>query len=301
MTLQQIKYILGVADSGSLNKAAEKLFISQPSLSSSVHDAENELGFKIFSRSSRGVTVTERGENFIHDARIVYENFENLLKKYGQNEKKTFSVAALYYSFARKAFVEVVKKFSAENYDFSFHEMKAEKVIDNVAATKSDVGIIYLSETNRNEILKSLEAKNLGFYHLTECSALVYLHKSHPLAKNESISLENLSEFQFVTFDTDDLKSFFSEETIESYNLKNPIMVSDRATELNLIKNLNGYTFLSGVPGEDINDDFITIPLEKNDDKNSGTFELGYIMLKDGRKNEISLAYIDALCRILKI
>ena len=78
-------------------------------------------------------------------------------------------------------------------------------------------------------------------------------------------------------------------------------MVSDRATELNLIKNLNGYTFLSGVPGEDINDDFITIPLEKNDDKNSGTFELGYIMLKDGRKNEISLAYIDALCRILKI
>ena len=301
MTIQQIKYILGVAKYGSLNKAAENLYISQPSLTSSIRDVEAELGFKIFNRSSRGVTVNEQGENFIRDARIVYEEFNNLLIKYCQNEKKSFSVAALYYSFARKAFVEVVKKFSEDNYDFSFREIVAESVIEDVAGGKSDLGIIYLSETNRNIILKSLEENNLTFNHLTECNAFAYIHKNHPLAKKEAISLEELSKFQFVTFDTDDLKSFFSEETISRYKLKNPIMVSDRATELNLIKNLNGFTFLSGVPGEDTNDEFITIPLKSSDDGKSGSFELGYITQKNNRMNAISLAYIDAVCRILKI
>lgn len=301
MTIQQIKYILGVAKYGSLNKAAENLYVSQPSLTSSIRDVEAELGFKIFSRSSKGVTVNEHGENFIRDARIVYEEFNNLLTRYCQNEKKSFSVAALYYSFARKAFVEIVKKFSEENYDFSFREKVAESVIEDVAGGKSDLGIIYLSDTNRNIILKNLEDNNLMFNHLTECNAFAYIYKNHPLAKKEELSLEELSKFQFVTFDTDDLKSFFSEETIERYKLKNPIMVSDRATELNLIKNLNGFTFLSGVAGEDINDDFITIPLKTSDDGKSGSFELGYITQKNKQMNRISLVYIDEICKILKI
>lgn len=301
MTIQQIKYILGVAKYGSLNKAAENLYVSQPSLTSSIRDVEAELGFKIFSRSSKGVTVNEHGENFIRDARIVYEEFNNLLTRYCQNEKKSFSVAALYYSFARKAFVEIVKKFSEENYDFSFREKVAESVIEDVAGGKSDLGIIYLSDTNRNIILKNLEDNNLMFNHLTECNAFAYIYKNHPLAKKEELSLEELSKFQFVTFDTDDLKSFFSEETIERYKLKNPIMVSDRATELNLIKNLNGFTFLSGVAGEDINDDFITIPLKTSDDEKSGSFELGYITQKNKQMNRISLVYIDEICKILKI
>ena len=110
MTIQQIKYILGVAENGSLNKTAEKLSISQPSLTASIHDAESELGFDIFKRSSRGVSLTGRGESFVSDARTVYKSFENLLKKYGDSEEKTFSVATLYYAFARKAFVEVADR-----------------------------------------------------------------------------------------------------------------------------------------------------------------------------------------------
>lgn len=301
MTIQQLKYILGVAEYGSINKTAEKLYVSQPSITSSIRDAEAELGFKIFDRSSRGVTLNEQGENFVRDAGIVLEKFNSLLKKYSRNEKKSFSVAALYYSFARKAFVEVVKKFSEDNYDFSFREIVAESVIEDVAGGKSNLGIIYLSETNRDLILKSLEANKLTFNHLTECNAFVYMHKNHPLAEKEAISLEELSKFQFVTFDTDDLKSFFSEETIIRCKLKNPIMVSDRATELNLIKNLNGYTFLSGVSGEDTSDDFITIPLKDHDDAKTGSFELGYITQKDKKLNNISTAYINAIRRILKI
>lgn len=300
MTIQQLRYILGIAENGSFNKAAEKLFVSQPSLTASIRDSENELGFKIFCRSSRGITVTERGKNFIKDAIPVYEEFNKLIIKHSQTERKVFSVSALYYSFARKAFVEVVKKFSNENYEFSFHEVVASTVIDEVSSGKSSLGIIYLSDSNKNQILENLDERNLSFQHLSECSALVYLHKNHPLSKKKYITLEELSKFQFVTFDTDDLKSFFSKNIIETYNLKNPITVSDRSTELNLLKNLNGYTFLSGISGEDTNDDFITIPLQELGDNNTASFQLGYITKKDAHLNTISLAYIDSIQQILQ-
>ena len=175
MTLQQIKYILGVADTVSFNKASEKLFISQPSLTSSVHDAEAELGFQIFNRSTRGVTVTERGQGFINDARDLYLRYEELLKKHCGTVKKNFSVSTLYYAFARKAFVEIVKKYSIQGYDFAFCEKKASDVISDVANESSTIGILYLSDSNREDIAKSLKANQLEFHHLTECNAFVFV------------------------------------------------------------------------------------------------------------------------------
>lgn len=304
MTLQQIKYILGVADSGSFNKASEKLFISQPSLTSSVHDAEAELGFQVFNRSARGVTVTERGESFIKDARDLFKKYEELLKKHCGTEKKHFSVSTLYYAFARKAFVEIVKKFSAQGYDFAFCEKKASDVIEDVANETSTIGILYLSDSNREEINKCLKADKLEFHHLTECNAFVYLHKKHPLAKKESLSLKELQDYRFVTFDTDDVKSFFSDQVISQYGLDKAITVADRATELNLIEQLNGYTFLSGIYGEDTGDsgeNFVLIPLQNLDENISHCFELGYITKTGQRMNDISLTYIDVIRRILHI
>ena len=310
MTLQQIKYILGVASSGSFNKASEKLFISQPSLTSSVHDAEYELGFQIFNRSTRGVTVTERGQGFISDARKLYSQYEELLKKHCGTEKKNFSVSTLYYAFARRAFVEIVKKYSSQEYDFAFCEKKASDVIADVANETSTIGILYLSDSNREEINKSLNADKLEFHHLTECNAFVYLHKKHPLAKKESISLKELQDYRFITFDTDDVKSFFSDEVISQYGLDKAITVADRATELNLIEQLNGYTFLSGIYGEDSNagdgsgdsgENFVLIPLQNLDENISHCFELGYITKAGQRMNDISLTYIDVIRRILHI
>ncbi|MBQ5490446.1 MAG: LysR family transcriptional regulator [Treponema sp.] len=305
MTLQQIKYVLGVASCGSFNKASEKLYISQPSLTSSVHDLENELGFSVFKRTSRGTTPTERGKQFISDAKNLYADYENLIKKYCSQVKKSFSVSALYYAFARKAFVEVVKCYSEEDYDFSFREMKAALVIDDVAEGKSEIGILYLSDVNRDEIEKSFETHSLEFHHLTECNAFVYLHKNHPLAEKESISIDELADYHFVTYDTDDVRSFFTEEILQKYNLTKPITVADRATELNLIKNLNGYTFLSGVYGEDAcddsNEEFISIPLKNLTDEPARNFELGYITKTCARKTDIALTYIDAIRRILHI
>ncbi|WP_294430690.1 LysR family transcriptional regulator [uncultured Treponema sp.] len=301
MTLQQIKYVLGVADSGSFNKASEKLYISQPSLTSSVHDLENELSFKIFNRNSRGITLTEKGRDFISDAKNLYHEYQKLIEKYTCHTKKSFSVSALYYAFARKAFVEVVKNFSSEGYDFSFRERKASDVIYDVMAEKSELGILYLSDSNHEAISKNLKENKLSFHKLTECSAFVYMHKTHPLADRESVSLDDLSEYKFVTFDTDDLKSFFSEEDIQLYGLNQAITVADRATELNLIEHLNGYTFLSGVSGEESSEDFVLVPLKNHDGSVNRSFELGYIQ-KNGKKlDNISQAYISSIIKILNI
>lgn len=305
MTIQQIRYCLGVADCGSFNKASEKLFISQPSLTSSIHDLEDELGFEIFKRSSRGTSVTEKGSDFLFDAKNLFQNYENLVKKYTGCKKKRFSVSALYYEFARIAFIEVVNKFSRSQYDFSFREMRALSVIDDLASGKSDIGLLYLSDKNREVITKALSQNNMIFTHLTECSAFVYLHKSHPLANKEWISLEELLPFHFVTFDTDDVKSFFSDETIEKYSLKQPIMVADRATELNLLKNLNGFTFLSGVLSDksrnEESEDFITIPLKNPDQTLSHKFSLGFITKNNVKNDAITRDYISAVKKILNL
>ena len=308
MTLQQIKYILGVAEAGSFNRASEKLFISQPSLTSSVHDAERELGFEVFNRTSRGINLTDRETDFIGDAKELYRHYENLISKYSKNEKKTFAVSTLYYAFARTAFVEIVREFSKgdfqKKYDFAFREKKASDVIADVTLGKSNLGILYLSDSNRNFILKNLNANNLEFHHLTECSAFVYLHKNHPLAKKESLCLEDLSDYHFVTFDTDDVNSFFFEQVNKQFNLDKAITVADRSTELNLLQTLNGYTFLSGVFGEEGNEnseDFILIPLQNHDKKISHIFELGYITKKVTCLDNISLTYIDTIRRILHI
>lgn len=304
MTIQQIRYCLGVADCGSFNKASEKLYISQPSLTSSVHDLEAELGFEIFKRSSRGTTVTEKGNDFLFDARLLFQNYEALVSKYTGQERKSFTVSTLYYAFARKAFVQVVKEFSGQDYDFSFREKRALDVIEDVASGSSDLGLLYLSKRNREQILKNLAANSLTFTTLTECGAFVYLHKNHPLSKNKVISLEELKPYHFVTFDTDDVRAFFPDDVIKNFGLDQPITVADRATELNLIKNLNGYTFLSG-PYEDQtreeSDGFLTIPLQSPADSDSGTFTLGYIN-KNGLKTEmLANHYISAVKKILKV
>ena len=305
MTIQQIRYCLGVADCGSFNKAAEKLYISQPSLTSSVHDLEAELGFEIFKRSSRGTTVTEKGSSFLLDARQLFQNYEALILKYTGQEKKSFTVSTLYYAFARKAFVQVVKEFSDMDYDFSFREKRALNVIEEVASGSSDLGILYLSERNRDEILKNLKANSLTFTALTECGAFVYLHKNHPLSKNKWVSLEELKPYHFITFDTDDIRAFFPDEVIKNFGLDQPITVADRATELNLIKNLNGYTFLSGASEdqarEEESEDFLTIPLQSLHESDLSPFTLGFINKAGTKIEKIANHYILAVKKILNV
>jgi DNA-binding transcriptional LysR family regulator len=302
MTLQQIRYVIGIADCGSFNRASEKLFVSQPSLTSAVHDLERELGFSVFNRSSKGVSLTFDGANFLADARSLYENYESILNKYIRRDEKKFSVSTLHYPFATKSFADIVRRFAPEGYSFEIREMKISRVVEDVFRRRSELGIIYLSETNRREILDDLDSKNLEFHHLTECNAFVFLHKNHPVAKKESLSLDDLANFPCIICEQEDLSSFFSRETLELPQLKKAVKTVDRATILNLVEELNGYTFSSGVVSEELSDDnFIAIPLKNLDENTERTFELGYITVKKSKISNIALCYIDKIRRSLHI
>lgn len=299
MTLQQIKYVLTIAEVGSMNQAADRLFISQPSLSTAVHELEKEVGISIFLRSGRGVVPTPEGEDFLMYARQVYQQYELLQEKYcaGGNIKRKFGVSMQHYSFAVKAFVETVKKFDTLNYEFSVRETRTLDVINDVGTMKSEVGILYRSGFNRKIIDKMLKDNGLEFIPLINCHAYVYLWKDHPLAKEESISLEQLKEYPCLSFEQGESgTAYFAEEILSDNEYPRVIKSNDRATQLNLMVGLNGYTLCSGIICEELNGgDYAAVPFKEDEDNHNAVMEIGYIVKKHSVLSNIAAVYIEEL------
>lgn len=303
MTIQQIRYVIGIADAGSFNKASEKLYVSQPSLTSTIHDLEGELGIQIFNRSGRGVTLTSDGTEFLSSARQLYMNYENVMERYrdGSRSKKKFGISTQHYSFALKSFVEMVKRFNTNEYEFAIRETRTKEVIEDVAELKSQIGILYLSDFNRSVIQKMLSAKNLEFHFLISCKAYVYIWKGHPLAKNKSISFEELADYPCLSFEQDDDDSvYFAEEILSTKEYHRTIKTNDRASMLNLMIGLNGYTLCSGIISEELNgSDYIAVPFRENDQNINRVMEIGYITKKDFILGEVGSTYIEEIEKYL--
>lgn len=206
MTLTQLHYIITIAETKSMNKAAELLFVSQPSLTSGVKELEKELGITLFYRSGRGVTLTNDGVEFLPYAKQIYSQYETILEKYGKNGgcKKKFGVSTQHYSFAVKAFVDMAKEFDMSEYEFAIRETKTAEVIQDVNSLKSEIGVLFLCDFNKKPMEKLLHQANLEFHHLIECQAYVYLWKNHPLAGEKSIRFEQLSRYPCLSFEQGD-------------------------------------------------------------------------------------------------
>ena len=306
MTLQQLKYVIGIAETGSFNKAAEKLYVSQPSLTSTIHDLEEELGIIIFNRTGRGVTLTNDGTEFLAHAKQLYMSYENLMEKYGEEGKglrKKFGVSTQHYSFAVKSFVEMVKKFNTAEYEFAIRETKTKEVIDDVANLKSEIGILYLSDFNRKIIMNLLKAKDLEFHKIIDCKAFVYIWKGHPLAKNKSISFSELEDYPCLSFEQGDGASYyFAEEILSTDEYHRTIKASDRATILNLMIGLNGYTLCSGIICEELNgSDYVAVPFREEDEHINRVMEIGYITKKNFNLSTIGEIYIKEIKKYLGI
>ena len=303
MTLQQLKYILAISETGSMNKAAEQLYVSQPSLTSSVQELEKEIGIKIFNRSGRGVTLTNDGAEFLQYARQVCGQFDILAEKYilRGNIKKKFGVSTQHYSFAVKAFVEMVKDFDTAKYEFAIRETKTAEIISDVATMRSELGIIYLNDFNRKSMTKLINSNGLEFHTLTKCSPFVYLWKGHPLAKEKKITFEQLSDYPCLSFEQGDNSSFYlAEEILSTNEYERIIKANDRATMLNLMIGLNGYTLCSGIICEELNgDDYIAVPFESG--SADEVMEIGYITLKNVILSEMADIYLDELKKYLGI
>lgn len=294
MTLQQLIYLTTVAECKNITEAAEKLFISQPSLSTAIHNLEKEMGVTAFVRSNKGVTVTREGEELLSFARMLLEQADIMKEHFGveTNRAPKFSVSCQHYAFAVNAFVEVIKAYDAEKYSFILRETQTGEIIDDVANGKSELGVLYLSEQNESVLLKLFKKNELVFEELLAASPHVFISKNHPLSKKESVTLEDLQPYPYLVYEQGEKNSFyFSEEFLSVLDFPKQIQVRDRATLFNLAIGVHGFTVSSGILDSGLNgSDIIAKPLQVD-----CAMRIGYL-----RKNNILLSryacdYIEAL------
>ena len=303
MTLQQINYVITISEAGSMNKAAELLYVAQPSLTSAVKELERELGITIFNRGGRGVTLTSDGAEFLLHAKQLYSQYTVLEEKYGEagHRKKKFGVSSQHYSFAVKAFVETGKQADASEYEFAMRETKTREVIRDVATLRSEIGILYYSDFNRKALNKLLEINDLVFHPLIECRAYVYLWKDHPLAGRARIYFDQLADYPCLSFEQGDSSSFYdAEEILSERSYPQIIKGNDRATMLNLMVGLNGYTLCSGIICEELNGtDYRAVPLAAEAGETRERMEIGYIVRKNAILSGMGERYIQEIKKYL--
>lgn len=294
MTLAQLRYAITVAGASSMNEAAGKLFISQPSLSASIKELEAEVGVELFKRTNRGISVTPEGEEFIGYARQVVEQYNLIESKYilKENTKKKFGVSMQHYTFAVKAFVEMVKQFGMDEYEFEIHETKTYDVIEDVKNCKSEIGVLYINDFNKKVLTKLFHQSGVEFHELLKCHIYVYLWKGHPLASKKEITLEELEEYPCLSFDQGYNNSFyFAEEVLSTYDYKRLIKANDRATFLNLMIGLNGYTLCSGIICEELNgSDYCAVKLKSDE-----IMTIGYISRKGVPISPLGKKYLEEI------
>lgn len=296
MTLNQLKYVITLSKENSINEAAKKLFISQPSLTAALKSLEEELGFDVFLRSKSGISLTVKGSEFLGYAKSVVEQYALLDAKYiSKNEvKRSFQVSMQHYTFAVNAFVEVINQYGMDQYEFEIHETKTYEVIENVKNQKSEIGVLYLNDYNKSVLNKIFSESNIEFVPLFDCNIYVYMSKSNPLAKKKIIKMEELDDYPCLAFAQGDYNSFyFAEEVLSTYSYKQVVRANDRATLLNLMVGINGYTLCSGIICEDLNGtDYCAVKLD-TDEK----MTIGYIMRKSSALSEIGKKYVEELSK----
>ena len=299
MTLTQLNYLITIAETKSLNKAAEQLYVSQPSLTNAIKELEKELGVTLLHRGGRGVTLTNDGIEFLLYAKQIYGQYEHVLERYGKGGayKRKFGVSTQHYSFAVKAFVDMAKTFDMSKYEFAIRETRTAEVIQDVSTMRSEIGVLYRSDFNRKFMDKLLKSANLCFHSLIECQAYVYIWKNHPLAKEESICFEQLQNYPCLSFEQGDNSSFYlAEEILSTNEYPQVIKANDRATMLNLMLGLNGYTLCSGIICEEINgSEYIAVPFRDDQQNPNSVMEIGYITKDNAILSSMGELYVEKL------
>ena len=295
MTILQLKYVLAIASSSSMREAAGKLFVSQPALSATIHELEEELGIRIFERNNKGITLSEQGREFLIYAKQAVSQYELIEDRYLEKDKKRkhFSVSMQHYVFAVHAFVETIKEFDRDKYIFAVHETKTAEVLTNVRDLTSEIGIIAYSKNNQNILKKLFREYGLVFHPLMVKETYAYVWKDHTLADRDEVSLEDLQDYPCVSFDQSSDNDFYlSEEALGDHEFNKMIMSNDRATSAELVAKLNGYSIGTGIMTESValKDGVVTIKLKEED-----PLTIGYIVRKDHNLSDIGKRYIEEL------
>lgn len=299
MTLQQLKYIIEIVNCGSINEAAKRLYITQPSLSSAVKELETEMGIELFLRTPKGITLTSDGAEFLGYARQVVEQAGLLEQRYLNKKpsRQLCSISTQHYAFAVNAFVNLIQKSGAEEYKFTLRETRTYEIIEDVKTLRSEIGILYQNPFNRKVIEKLLRENRLDFHPLFTAKPHIFVNILNPLAKKKSVTLEDLQEYPYLSFEQGEFNSFyFSEEILSTVFHKKSIHVSDRATLFNLLIGLNGYTISTGIVSADLNgDNIISVPLLVDDH-----IQVGWICNHQIQLSKQAEAYLTELQNVLR-
>ena len=297
MTFLQLKYVIATANSGSFREAARRLFVSQPALSSTIRELEEELDIQLFERTNKGIRVTEQGNEFLIYAKEAVSQYELIEDRYlnRDNDKKHFSVSMQHYVFAVHAFVSVVKEFDRKKYVYSVHETRTDEVLNNVKNLKSENGVISYSNSNEKVMKKLFREYQLKFIPLMIRNTYVYVWREHPLAGKKELSLDELGEYPCVSFDQSSESDFYlSEEALGDYDFNKLIKSTDRATTAELMSALNGYSIGTGnmIDSMALKDGFVTIKLKEED-----PLTIGYIIKEKHTLSDIGEKYIEELLK----
>ena len=300
MNITQIKYVLEIAASSSMREASTRLFVSQPALSASIRDLEDELGILIFERTNRGIMLTDEGREFVSYAKKAVGQYRILEDRYlsKDSDKERFSVSTQHYNFAIKAFTDVIKKFDPDRFVFSIHETKTGQVLRDVATLKSEVGIISFSGANENVLKKLFKDYQLEFVPLMKRNTYIYVWKGHELAGRSEISIEELSAYPCVSFDQgDDSDYYLTEEAMADYDFQKMIKSDDRATTMEIIAELGGYSIGSGMlSGDDaVLSGLVSVKLKEED-----PLTIGYITRAGSIMSKYGKCYIEEIMRYKK-
>ncbi len=294
MTLQHLKYAVKVADVGSMNEAAKQLLISQPSLSAAIRALEKEIDIAIFQRTNKGVFVTAEGSAFLEYARQIVVQYEYIEHQYiyAGEKKKHFAVSAQHYAFAVKAFVNTVRQLDLTQYQTAIRETKTDRIISDVRSFKSELGIIYLSRANESYMKKRLHNENLEFHDLFSCGIYAYLWKGNALAKQQWVTYRQLQVYPYLIFEQgEDSVSFLAEELESRHSFPNVIRTNDRATMMELIREMNAFTVCCGILDDAYKQQgFIAVPVETDE-----IMKIGYVTVKNAELSPAGQEYVRQL------
>ena len=294
MNLQQCRYVEVIARCGSFNQAAKELFVTQPNLSSSIKDLENELGVQLFIRSNMGVRLTEDGYDFLKYAKRIIGEMDLLEQRYQSTFKKSFTVASHHYDFLSVPLATIAQRFQEDYQEFQLLETTTKRIMEYVASFEADLGIIYLNEDNKHILERAIEQQDLEFTSLGEFPTRIFLRRDHPLATKTEIAESELEGYNQVRFRQEKSGLNFDEDLLEVQHNQGILYSNDRGTVMNLLCATDAYASGLGIVDGFIKEQIVLIPL-----KDSPPHTLGYVTSKQKKLSPICSAFIQEIKKSL--
>ena len=297
MTLKQILYVRAVSKAGSIGKAAESLFISQSSLSESIQNLEREYNMVLFERTSKGISLTRQGQEFLKDTQLLSNIYQDLDDKYKNHkgERKYFCVSSLHHVSGIDAFEHIVSQSKNQKDHLGYFEGNMDQILQDVETNRSDVGVLFFTSDSRSTIIKACNRRNTFFQHLKYDLLHIYVHKAHPLAVRESVTLAEIQQYPFISYEECHPSSARFTTTRRQWDPQQQIIsVSDRAMAYSVLALGNAYVTGSGyLTQEDRRRSLVNIPIT-----DLGQIEIGYICNPARVLSELALEYIEWLKKI---